>query len=39
MLALTDLTLLVSLAMAVLLVTPFLGRYMAAHHGRGNGRS
>ena len=30
MLALTDLTLLVSLALAVLLVTPFLGRYMAA---------
>ena len=30
MIALTDLTLLVSLALAVLLVTPFLGRYMAA---------
>lgn len=30
MIALTDLTLLVSLALAVLLVTPFMGRYMAA---------
>ena len=30
MIALTDLTLLLSLALAVLLVTPFLGRYMAA---------